>query len=198
MTTYKINNNKNFNSKELYFDGIPTKETRENLKGLKFRWNNKKKCWYGFANDEQIKKACKNDLFIPETEKTEKGTIYEGWRGGNNATWRDEKELKALIINDLKKCGIKSTMRFNRAGYLISFTLTVTIKADQIKDFETWKNENFKIDLYGWNLYTTEAGKIESIHGEQIDNNNAELIENIAKTEYKKAVDHLATSGIYL
>ena len=197
MATYRIINNKNFNSKELYFDGVPAKETRDKLKGLKFRWNNKKMCWYGFANDEQIEMACKNEVFIPEIEKTEIGTIYEGWRGGKNKTWTDQKELKKLIIADLKKCGIKASLCFRRAGYLTAFTLTVTIKAENIKDFETWKNDSFNIDFYGWNLYTNEAGKIETIHGEQIDTSNTELLENIAKTEYKKAVEHLATSGIY-
>lgn len=55
---YRVEENKQYKSKEIYFDDIPTKETREALKKLKFRWHNVKKCWYGFASLEAIKAAC--------------------------------------------------------------------------------------------------------------------------------------------
>ena len=55
---YRIEENKQYNSKEIYFDRIPSKATREALKKLKFRWHNLKKCWYGFATLEAIKAAC--------------------------------------------------------------------------------------------------------------------------------------------
>ena len=130
-------------------------------------------------------------LIIPGTETTEKGTLYEGWRGGNCGKWRDEKELKALILADLKKCGIKATLKFRPGGYLIAFTLTLTITADHIKTFEEYKKDGFKIDFYGWNIYTTEAGKIDYIMGDAVDMNNAELLDNIAKTRYKMEVENL-------
>ena len=39
---YRVEENKQYKSKEIYFDDIPTKETREALKKLKFRWHNVK------------------------------------------------------------------------------------------------------------------------------------------------------------
>jgi len=137
------------------------------------------------------------NIIIPDFVTTEPGTIYEGWRGGNAKKWRDNKELKSLILADLKKCGIKASIRFNNGGYLTALTLTITINPDHIKDFKTWKMENFKIDFYGWNYYTNDAGKIEYIYGDAINTNNADLLENIAKTEYKMTVENLTTCGTY-
>lgn len=197
MAKYRIENNEQYNSKEIYFEGIPEKETREALKALKFRWNPKKSCWYGFATDEEIKKACENVLTIPAYEATEVGTIYEGWKGGNNNKWSSDEELKKMILADLKKCGIKATIRFHRGGYITSFTITVTIKPDHIKNFESWK-ENFHIAWSTWNYYTDENGSVQAIFGEKLINcEDTELLENIARTEYKMEVEHLTASGTY-
>lgn len=137
------------------------------------------------------------NLLIPEFETTEAGTLYEGWRGGNSHKWRDDKELKNLILTDLKKCGIKASLRFRNAGYLTAFTLTLTLKPEHIKPYKDWRKDNFKIDFYGWNLYTTDTGAIDYIYGDAIDTNNADLIENIAQTEYKKEVENLTAAGTY-
>lgn len=68
MINYSIKDNEQYNSKEVYFEGMPEKETRENLKALGFRWNNKKVCWYGFADNADIEKACQGG----KVEKLEK------------------------------------------------------------------------------------------------------------------------------
>ena len=198
MAKYKIVKNEAYGSHEIYFEGIPEKETREALKALKFRWNPKKTCWYGFAEPEEIAKACDNVLVIPAYEKTEVGTIYEGWKGGNNNKWTTDEELKKFILADLKKCGIKATMRFQRGGYTTAFTVTITIKPEHIKDFNTWKEEGHRIAWSSWNYYTDEAGKVQAIYGDKLINcEDAELLENIAHTEYKMAVEHLTASGTY-
>lgn len=56
--TYEIITNPTFNSLEVYFEGKPGEAIRAALKALKFRWNNKKMCWYGFADREEVLKAC--------------------------------------------------------------------------------------------------------------------------------------------
>lgn len=56
--TYEIITNPTFNSLEVYFEGKPGEAIRAALKALKFRWNNKKMCWYGFADREEVMKAC--------------------------------------------------------------------------------------------------------------------------------------------
>lgn len=54
---YEVRKNEQYNSNEVYFDGKPSVEVRENLKGLRMRWNSFKKCWYGFVTEEQIADA---------------------------------------------------------------------------------------------------------------------------------------------
>lgn len=56
--TYEIRANAQFNSLEVYFTEKPCEAIRTALKNLKFRWNGKKSCWYGFAEAEAVKKAC--------------------------------------------------------------------------------------------------------------------------------------------
>lgn len=62
---YKILVNTKFDSKEVYFDGMPSEAIRNGLKSFKFRWNPKKGCWYGFLGIDELKK-------ILEGEKPEK------------------------------------------------------------------------------------------------------------------------------
>lgn len=138
-----------------------------------------------------------NNITIPEATKINVGTLYEGWQGGNAHTWRTEKELKEKILADLKKCGIKATLRFHNGGYTTAFTLTVKLPETTIKDFNTWKKDGFKIDLYGWNYYTTEAGKIDYIYGDEIDTTNTALYDNIALTTYNMTIDHIKNNSLH-
>ncbi|MBQ8497913.1 MAG: hypothetical protein IJ489_10745 [Clostridia bacterium] len=52
--TYTINQNQQFGSIEISFDGKPFEAIREALKSLNFRWHNVKKVWYGFAEESAI------------------------------------------------------------------------------------------------------------------------------------------------
>lgn len=193
MTTYKITDNTKFNSKEIFFSGVPAKSTRDNLKKMGFRWHGQKRCWYGFATDQQIIEAVKEVIEIPEPVAVDPGTLYEGWQGGKNAEWHSDKELKALIMADLKKAGIRASIRFRNAGYLTSFTLTITIKSEMIKSFESWKekyrNNLFNRSTYCWLPYMDENGKRTEIHQEKFWSlpegpEKDELAENIKRTIY--------------
>lgn len=55
----------------------------------------------------------------------------DGWRGVKARTWHSDQELKAMVLADCKKAGIPVTVRFNRAGYLTSMTVTIKIKRDE-------------------------------------------------------------------
>ena len=59
--TYEIRPNAQFNSLEIYFNEKPGEKIREALKALKFRWNGKKACWYGYGEAEEVKKACEGE-----------------------------------------------------------------------------------------------------------------------------------------
>ena len=53
----RIENNYEYNSIELYFDGKPDEMTRETLKMFKWRWNPKKFCWYNKNTTENMELA---------------------------------------------------------------------------------------------------------------------------------------------
>ena len=55
--TYTITKNNQFNSLEIMFNGKPSEAVREALKGLKFRWHNVKRIWYGYASEEAAREA---------------------------------------------------------------------------------------------------------------------------------------------
>ena len=56
--TYEIRVNEQFGSLEIFFEGKPGDKIREALKGLKFRWNPRKMCWYGYGDKATVEAAC--------------------------------------------------------------------------------------------------------------------------------------------
>lgn len=77
-TNYKEVINEEKQGKELYFEAIPTKSERQQLKNNGYRWNNNKKCWYIKLNKDgktnNTKKSIKNYLSV------EVGDIfYSSW-----------------------------------------------------------------------------------------------------------------------
>ena len=68
MTAYTIANNAAFGSKEITFDGIPSKEIREALKALKFRWHSVKRLWYGYAEESELVSICGGTAEAPKAE----------------------------------------------------------------------------------------------------------------------------------
>ena len=203
---YRIEDNEKFHSKEIYFTGIPSQSTRDALKALKFRWHGQKKCWYGFATDEEIRTACGDVLVLPPDKIEEPGTIYEGWTGGNAHKWSNDQELKKYLLADLKKIGVKASIRFNRAGYLTSLTMTITMTDKDIKPFDKWaENYNiFKKGLCGWVSYEDEDGRITDILADQLYNLETEdpeqykkIIASSMKVGYERELRHLSTSMCY-
>ena len=70
--TYTITKNPQFNSIEIIFDGKPSEAIRQALKDLKFRWHSVKKVWYGYASEEETRKAIdsgKADKKAPAAKK---------------------------------------------------------------------------------------------------------------------------------
>lgn len=65
--TYTIQNNAQYNSLEIFFDGKPNAETRDALKALRFRWHSVKKCWYGYT-DEATARAAIDGKAAPEQD----------------------------------------------------------------------------------------------------------------------------------
>lgn len=151
MAAYAIN--QALNGIEISFDKKPGEIIRGELKKAGYRWHNLKKVWYakntsdrlalakritnteGVILSEGLAKEAAADLTVEKLNEIMEGYtfqrtgegIYAGWTGCNANQYRDTDELKAAIIAELKKNGIKATGRKNRAGYLTSFTFTVTV-----------------------------------------------------------------------
>lgn len=77
MTTYTINENNEFNSIEISFEGKPSEAIREALKALRFRWHNVKKVWYGYKDAETVRAALEEaETPTEKPKKTEKANKY--------------------------------------------------------------------------------------------------------------------------
>lgn len=87
------------------------------------------------------------------------GTQCEGWAGEKNRTWHSDKELKALLLEDFKAAGIKASIRFHKAGYLTSFTVTVKVRPDEVKSFEEWAPDWKLSHSFGWLWFRDASGK---------------------------------------
>lgn len=79
LKMFEIRENKEYNSREVYFDDKPDESTRASLKGLKMRWNRKKSCWYGFASEGDLLEVLRED-------ESNQEIATPGYMGGNSNT----------------------------------------------------------------------------------------------------------------
>lgn len=70
--TYTITKNAQFNSVEILFDGKPSEAIRSALKELKFRWHGVKKVWYGYSDEETVRKAIDGGKVAPAAKTAPK------------------------------------------------------------------------------------------------------------------------------
>lgn len=211
--TYTIKTNPDFKSTEIIFEGKPSAAVRDALKALKFRWHNVNKLWYGYTDETTARVAIENaeqgtpsearadSLTIPEDSTINAGTIYEGWQGGNYSKWRTDKELKALILNDCKKAGIKASLRFPRCGYLTSLTMTIYMPCEMLKPFDKCEFSIYDCEMYGRIDYCDESGAWSSIDINELNNMTEEARESlkavIFKDEYRRRVNALTSSNTH-
>lgn len=71
MTKYRIEDNTQYSSKEVYFDGKPERNIIDGLKSLKMRWNHTKMCWYGFPDTEKLNKLLGGETVSETVKNTE-------------------------------------------------------------------------------------------------------------------------------
>ena len=86
---YEITKNEKFNSIEVAFDEKPSVEVRDALKALRFRWHNVNKVWYGYTDEETIRKA------------------LEGAKNGEKVTKVTKATKKAEKAEKVNKYGVK-------------------------------------------------------------------------------------------
>jgi hypothetical protein len=203
--TYEIRHNHQFCSSEVYFDGKPSEAVREALKQLKMRWHSVKRCWYGYASEETIAAAITGTT----TEEEPASVVADGYLGGGavygskSHKYLHGSALSAAIREDLKKAGIKATVKVH--SYAGGQSITVTYKttpADYIP-FAQYL-EAYRVSCSGW--ITFGSGASEFIHADKYfsldDAEQQRIREAAALFAYTKATtqesrsrhaDHLTT-----
>ena len=204
---YEIKPNDQFKSLEIYFTEKPEAATRDALKALRFRWNPKKSCWYGFADlvtlSETLENATgqrptENAVVIPEASFVDGGGLYDGWEGGNHNNWSSTKELKELLKATFKKVGLKVTIKEKSSNYHTSLSFTMTIsRSRDVESFERFiekygRDYSKMFPFYSMN-YCAEDGTVKSIHHDiwtKLCNTNNEEAEKYFQAHLKYQYDH--------
>ena len=214
MTTYEIRENHQFNSREVYFDGKPSRDTLDALKALKMCWNHVKSCWYGFANESDLINAIikgDRDSVDISGEKTEGATVYtDGYLGGG-AVYGSKSDkhlygadLSKAIRDDIKAAGIKGASvrcKSYSGGQSITVTLSLPATAYVTK-------QQFAVDYQiptsaNWIYYEGEDGKGQTISVREYYSNrtSAEEQEKIrisaALCEYKREAESENDLNVY-
>lgn len=195
--TYTIKLNEKFQSNEIYFDEKPSETIKESLKALKMRWNNVKKCWYGFAEQKDIKNA------LNSTEAQEfqtGGTLSDGYMGamkyiGNNSEKFDY--TGAGFLAAFKAHGIQGVTKRQSPGEItphFRFTITATDA-----DFVTPEQfaESYKINPKAyWIDYKNENGQHKSIHFSEYFELSGEQQEKIRTAAACYEYEHKTKTGV--
>lgn len=152
------------------------------------------------AKAEEVKQAAeKIALELPPSKFVDGGGLYDGWEGGNNRTWRTDKELKALLLSDFKRAGVSASIRFERAGYLTSFLCTIKISADDVKPYDEWE-KGFSVPGSGWITYYDEDGQHQDIFADRYWSMDADerekLLPFIKRGQYQIRVNNLTRNSI--
>ena len=154
-TTYTITRNEQYNSYEVTFDSKPATAVLDALKALKMRWNHKKGCWYGFADEHKIKDAIINNSENGETvtgEPVEGATVYtDGYLGGGAVYGSKSNrhlygaELSKAVREDIKKAGFKGvSVRIEKYSMGQHLYITVPLRSDEFVSLPEWI-ENYRI-----------------------------------------------------
>ena len=175
MTNYEIRENHQYNSREVYFDGKPSRATLDAMKALKMRWNHVKSCWYGYAQEcDLINAIITNDRDGEDItgEKTEGATVYTNGYLGGGAVYGSKSDkhlygadLSKAIREDLKVAGIKGAS-VRCKSYSGGQSITVTLSLPQSAYVG---KEQFAVDYRiptsaSWIYYEDEDGKSQTMH----------------------------------
>lgn len=175
MTNYEIRENHQYNSREVYFDGKPSRETLNALKALKMRWNHVKACWYGFAQEcDLINAIISNDRDGEDItgEKTEGATVYtDGYLGGG-AVYGSKSDkhlygadLSKAIREDIKAAGIKcASVRCKTYSMGQSITVTLSLPKSAYVTKEQFGVDYRVPTSASWIYYEDEDGKSQTIY----------------------------------
>lgn len=214
MTNYEIRENPQFNSREVYFDGKPSRATLDALKALKMRWNHVKACWYGYAQEcDLINAIITNDRDGEDItgEKTEGATVYtDGYLGGG-AVYGSKSDkhlygadLSKAIREDIKAAGIKgASVRCKSYSGGQSITVTLSLPASAYITKEQFAADYRISTSASWIYYEDEDGKSQTMHIEKYYSRETSAEEQeririaVAKYAYKREAESENDLNIY-
>ena len=174
MTNYEIKENPQYNSREVYFDGKPSRATLDALKALKMRWNHVKACWYGYAKEcDLINAIITNDRDGEDItgEKTEGATVHtDGYLGGG-AVYGSKSDiplygaaLSKAIREDIKAAGIKgASVRCKSSSMTDDITVTLTLPRSAYVTAEQFAADYRIPTSAHWLDYEDEDGNRQTI-----------------------------------
>lgn len=178
--TYTIRSNQQFNSKEIFFDDKPSEAIRTALKDLKFRWHSIKKCWYGYAEENEIV----NIILENSTEEENNTVVSDGYLGGGAVYGSKSNlslygaDLAKAIRQDIKAANIKGVTIASKNG---NIQATVKIKETDVKTKQQFIEEYKIKPSYNWIYIQNEDGKTETINTDLYYSLDANRQENIRK-----------------
>ena len=195
--TYTIENNAQFGSKEIYFDGKPSEDVRSALKALKFRWHSVKKCWYGYAAASEVVNA----ILSASSEESPAEVVTDGYLGGGAVYGSKSNlglhgsDLAKAIRADIKKAGIKGVTIASKHG---NIQATITMQKADIVPYDEFLDGYQVKGSFGWVDYRDDDGVRRSIdiyHYYDLDEELKERIrQETAEIEYRR--DYTTVNGL--
>lgn len=173
-TSCKITRGTHENSIEVYFDEKPALEVLDALKALKFRWNYKKACWYGFEPEHTVREAIQANSKGEniDGEQVDGSTVIgDGYLGGGSFHGSKSNrhlygaELSKAIRDDIKAAGIKGvTVSCKTYSGGQTITAKVTTTAEDIIPEDDFVATYTVSGSFGWVDYTDEDGARQTVH----------------------------------
>lgn len=166
MTNYEIRENKQFNSREVYFDGKPSRATLDALKALKMRWNHVKACWYGFAQEcDLINAIITNDRDGEDItgEKTEdedgKGqtiSISDYYSSKTSAAEQEKIRISAAACEYHREAESENDVNYyhiDKYKVYTPETMEIIKKVNSIVSAYRYDESNAMVDYFDTNFY---------------------------------------------
>ena len=141
---FTVTDNVERGSLEITFDDKPSEAVRNALKENKFRWNGKKKVWYGFANRADITKALRaaydadKAYEIGVSEAKNSGSIVPAVKSEAMSALMEEKKNDLLPVIDAYNKGVADEI--NRQTLSEATAPVEPISAETIKNEEVNTN----------------------------------------------------------
>lgn len=154
---YTITRNEAYNSLEISFEGKPAEAVRDALKALRFRWHNKRRVWYGYADEETARAAIDNagteaapvaKIPAPVIDKAELRRQFEkAWDSPKMVDYCVKKVAAVAILPSgemlvIDRQSIETRFCFGESGYDYDEAADMAQYARQSEDY--FKRENMK------------------------------------------------------